>query len=308
MVVKEDRDLQHVFDIFEARRIFTIKVDIALVPLQMFAQLHTTYPEPSLASSSTSTKHPFVGNKSNEEDFKETIPSNIMKDRVNSGFEEDKDHQEEACNAYMPSDNADVEDEDSGDKQLSNAASFNWDSDFMIWDSSEDEDGIRKPIPMRKGRPFKALNDGRVNLEAGQLFKDLYHFRQLKENAKKAGDGFLSNCTSTYALMTIGNFMSDRQKGVLAALEMWWPRSNTRFCVRHIIANLQKQHKGPLNGMHVWKAANCINQEDFLEAMDELKTYNPEAYIYMMKVPLKQWAAHAFDANVKFEHTTNNIT
>ncbi|KAK3219493.1 hypothetical protein Dsin_013463 [Dipteronia sinensis] len=28
----------------------------------------------------------------------------------------------------------------------------------------------------------------------------------------------------------------------------------------------------------------------------------------MMKVPLKQWDAHAFDANVKSEHTTNNIT
>ncbi|KAK3225583.1 hypothetical protein Dsin_005445 [Dipteronia sinensis] len=102
--------------------------------------------------------------------------------------------------------------------------------------------------------------------------------------------------------------MSDRQKGVLAALEMKWPRSNTRFYVRHIIANLQKQHKGPLNGKHVWKAANCSNHRDFMEAMEELKTYNPEAYIYMTKVPLKQWAAHVFDANVKSEHTTNNIT
>ncbi|KAK1556296.1 hypothetical protein Q3G72_002204 [Acer saccharum] len=88
-----------------------------------------------------------------------------MKDRINSGFEEDKDHQEEAGNAYMPSDNSYAEYEDSGDEQLSNASSFNWDSDFMIGDSSEDENGISKPIPMREGRPFKASNDGRVNLE-----------------------------------------------------------------------------------------------------------------------------------------------
>ncbi|KAI9182004.1 hypothetical protein LWI28_020981 [Acer negundo] len=111
---------------------------------------------------------------SNEEGFEEIIPSNVMKDGVNSGFEEDKDHQEEAG-----SDNADVEDKDSGDEHLSNAASFNWDSDFMIKDSSEDEDGISKPIPMRKRRPFNALAYGRVNLEVGQLFKDLYHFRQV---------------------------------------------------------------------------------------------------------------------------------
>ncbi|KAK3225581.1 hypothetical protein Dsin_005443 [Dipteronia sinensis] len=98
-----------------------------------------------------------------------------MKDGVNTGFEEDKD-----CmngNSYMLSDNVDAEDEDSGDEQLSNAASFTWDNDFMIGDSSEDKDGIIKPIHMRKGRPFKALTDDRVNLEVGQLFKDLYNFR-----------------------------------------------------------------------------------------------------------------------------------
>ncbi|KAK4847943.1 hypothetical protein QYF36_007415 [Acer negundo] len=67
----------------------------------------------SYGKDTVTAKHPFFGDMSNEEGFEEIIPSNVMKDGVNSGFEEDKDHQEEA--GY---DNADVEDKDSGDEHL----------------------------------------------------------------------------------------------------------------------------------------------------------------------------------------------
>ncbi|TXG61099.1 hypothetical protein EZV62_012462 [Acer yangbiense] len=103
-------------------------------------------------------------------------------------------------------------------------------------------------------------------------------------------------------------FMSDCQKGVIDAIERFWPRSNTRHCVRHITANLQAKYKGQLSAVYVWNAANKSNKSDFLAEMENLKEANIDAYNYMMNIPLKHWALYAFDAYVKSEHTTNNIT
>ncbi|KAL5784528.1 hypothetical protein ACOSQ2_006920 [Xanthoceras sorbifolium] len=103
-------------------------------------------------------------------------------------------------------------------------------------------------------------------------------------------------------------FISDRQKGVLDAVELFWPRSTNRFCVRHIIANMQSKWKGQLNGIYMWDAANKSNKVDFLEEIEKLKTVCVDAYNYVMRIPLHSWCMHAFDTNVKSAHTTNNIT
>ncbi|KAL5865927.1 hypothetical protein ACOSQ3_003441 [Xanthoceras sorbifolium] len=103
-------------------------------------------------------------------------------------------------------------------------------------------------------------------------------------------------------------FMSDRQKGVKAALDTYWPDSSSRYCVRHIIANMHARFKGDLNGIYVWDAANCTNRADFQVEMNKLHDVCPAAYEYMMGIPLKHWCVHAFDLHVKSAHTTNNVT
>ncbi|KAL5826182.1 hypothetical protein ACOSQ4_017979 [Xanthoceras sorbifolium] len=102
--------------------------------------------------------------------------------------------------------------------------------------------------------------------------------------------------------------MSDRQKGVKAALDTYWPDSSSRYCVRHIIANMHARFKGDLNGIYVWDAANCTNRADFQVEMNKLRDVCPAAYEYMMGIPLKHWCVHAFDLHVKSAHTTNNVT
>ncbi|KAK2646147.1 hypothetical protein Ddye_021342 [Dipteronia dyeriana] len=67
-------------------------------------------------------------------------------------------------------------------------------------------------------------------------------------------------------------FMSDRQKGVLLAIEKHWPQFN-RFC-----------------------------------EISKLKTANEDAYNYIIKVELHHWTLHAFDSHVKSDYVTNNIT
>ncbi|KAH7573364.1 hypothetical protein JRO89_XS03G0129800 [Xanthoceras sorbifolium] len=94
--------------------------------------------------------------------------------------------------------------------------------------------------------------------------------------------------------------MSDRQKGVKAALDTYWPDSSSRYCVRNIIANMHARFKGDLNEVYVWVAANCSNRADFQVEMDKLFAVSPAAYEYMTGIPLKHWCVHAFNF-------TNNV-
>ncbi|KAK3184950.1 hypothetical protein Dsin_032236 [Dipteronia sinensis] len=48
-------------------------------------------------------------------------------------------------------------------------------------------------------------------------------------------------------------FMSDRQKGVLAAIKQQWPRADNRYCARHILANLTKECPGLKFGSYFGK-------------------------------------------------------
>ncbi|KAL5842643.1 hypothetical protein ACOSQ3_013246 [Xanthoceras sorbifolium] len=66
-------------------------------------------------------------------------------------------------------------------------------------------------------------------------------------------------------------FISDRQKRVLDAVELYRPRSTNCLCVRHIIANLKAKWKGQLNKVYMWNAANKSNKAEFLEEMEKLK-------------------------------------
>ena len=102
--------------------------------------------------------------------------------------------------------------------------------------------------------------------------------------------------------------MTDRQKGVIDAIEMWWPGSSNRFCLRHIIANLRAKHRGNQSSDMVWKAAKSSNNADFQNAMREMQETDQDAYNYMMKIPTKHWSRHAFDEHVKSDHVTNNIS
>ncbi|KAK2637785.1 hypothetical protein Ddye_025580 [Dipteronia dyeriana] len=62
-------------------------------------------------------------------------------------------------------------------------------------------------------------------------------------------------------------FMSDRQKGVLAAIKQQWPRADNRYCTRHFLANLTKECPRLKAGSYFWKSTYKVNRQDFMEAM-----------------------------------------
>ncbi|KAL5753631.1 hypothetical protein ACOSP7_021851 [Xanthoceras sorbifolium] len=98
------------------------------------------------------------------------------------------------------------------------------------------------------------------------------------------------------------SFITYRQKGVVDAIERWWPGSSNRFCVRHIF------HGGNNSSDMVFKAAKSTNKANFDKTMKKMREANIDAYNYMSRIPVCHWSRHAFDPYVKSDHVTNNIS
>ncbi|KAH9681294.1 SWIM-type domain-containing protein [Citrus sinensis] len=62
------------------------------------------------------------------------------------------------------------------------------------------------------------------------------------------------------------SFMSDRQKGLIHALQDVFPSSETRYCARHVYANFRK-HSAEILREYFWKAARATNKTEFDDAM-----------------------------------------
>lgn len=61
------------------------------------------------------------------------------------------------------------------------------------------------------------------------------------------------------------------KKSLLWGLEKYWPNVSTRYCARHIFANLKCKFPG-LNVMGLfWKACRAANQYDFERAMSQIR-------------------------------------
>ncbi|XP_074343713.1 uncharacterized protein LOC141687377 isoform X2 [Apium graveolens] len=69
-------------------------------------------------------------------------------------------------------------------------------------------------------------------------------------------------------------FISDRQKGLVNALESHVPEAEHRFCVMHLYRNLHKEHKSIGVRRLMWCAARATTEYFFKMHMDELKKGN----------------------------------
>ncbi|TXG62183.1 hypothetical protein EZV62_013546 [Acer yangbiense] len=70
-------------------------------------------------------------------------------------------------------------------------------------------------------------------------------------------------------------FMSDKQKGVIGALKMYWPKASVRFCARHIYANFNKQYSGQKMRKLFWKASKIGDKHEFKKCLQDIgKAFN----------------------------------
>ncbi|XP_010501437.1 PREDICTED: uncharacterized protein LOC104778687 [Camelina sativa] len=93
--------------------------------------------------------------------------------------------------------------------------------------------------------------------------------------------------------------VSDRQKGLIKAVELELPKIEHRKCVRHIYVNLKKNdpNKKRLKIL-LWDLAWCYNSKDYEERLERIHAYDSNLYEDVMKTKPKTWcrAFHKIDS------------
>ncbi|XP_024042355.1 uncharacterized protein LOC127899355 [Citrus sinensis] len=103
-------------------------------------------------------------------------------------------------------------------------------------------------------------------------------------------------------------FMSDRQKGILNALERVFPHALKRYCCRHIYSNFKQKFPGMLLKKEFWAACRSANQVYFNNHMAEIYSIYLAAHKWLLQIPVVCWAKHCFPIQIKCSHVTNNMT
>ncbi|KAL0284809.1 UNVERIFIED_CONTAM: hypothetical protein Scaly_2838700, partial [Sesamum calycinum] len=101
--------------------------------------------------------------------------------------------------------------------------------------------------------------------------------------------------------------MSDKQKGLIDAVDMLLPYCEHRFCVMHLYNNFKLAHKGLGLKMMLWKAAKATRVVDFEKIMNELRGKDLKAFKWLAKRPAAQWSRSYFRCNAKCDILLNNM-
>ena len=98
----------------------------------------------------------------------------------------------------------------------------------------------------------------------------VWFLQKLKKDLKLGnGDGF--------------TLVSDRQKGLLIAVDEELPSIEHRMCARHIYGNLRKIYPNkPQMKKLFWSVVESHNEADYKESMKELEDYDKEVYDTLM--------------------------
>ncbi|KAL0406383.1 UNVERIFIED_CONTAM: hypothetical protein Slati_3952200 [Sesamum latifolium] len=101
--------------------------------------------------------------------------------------------------------------------------------------------------------------------------------------------------------------MSDKQKGLIDAVDMLLPYCEHRFCVMHLYNNFKVAHKGLGLKMMLWKAAKATRIVDFEKIINELRGKDLEAFKWLAKRPAAHWSRSYFRCNAKYDILLNNM-
>ncbi|KAK8946345.1 hypothetical protein KSP39_PZI006942 [Platanthera zijinensis] len=101
--------------------------------------------------------------------------------------------------------------------------------------------------------------------------------------------------------------MSDKQKGLIRAVQELLPNAEHRFCLRHMYGNFKQIHKGLQLKNLLWKAASASRIVDFNTEMEKLRMYNIEAYNWVRAREPKNWARSHFSTWPKCDMLLNNL-
>lgn len=98
--------------------------------------------------------------------------------------------------------------------------------------------------------------------------------------------------------------MSDRDKGLSAAIPVVLPLAHPSSCVAHIERNVVHIFKSNFNKL-IWRAAKSYLNDDFEETMGKIASKNREAEHYLRNTPPSTWAISQYPVR-RFGIITSN--
>ncbi|XP_076885850.1 uncharacterized protein LOC143535506 [Bidens hawaiensis] len=102
-------------------------------------------------------------------------------------------------------------------------------------------------------------------------------------------------------------FISDRQKGLIQAVESVFPRAEHRFCCRHIHENLRQTWRGDLCKGLFYRAASATFVPYFNMAMEEIKKKNLDMFLWLSEFPAARLSRSHFSGRAKSDMLLNNL-
>ncbi|KAL2921261.1 Protein FAR1-RELATED SEQUENCE 6, partial [Bienertia sinuspersici] len=102
--------------------------------------------------------------------------------------------------------------------------------------------------------------------------------------------------------------ISDRQKGIEAALTIVWPKVGRRYCCKHLAKNWKGEFNGPLMYSLFWRACSATSPFTFRKAMERIEKENPLARIWLANLgDQSRWTRHKFDPQICSEENKTNF-
>src|SRR5579859_3247311 len=110
-----------------------------------------------------------------------------------------------------------------------------------------------------------------------------------------------------YLELAMLTFISDRQKGLLEAVEHVFPGSSHGYCLRHLYDNMHKKFKHKMLRELLWKAARATTAKAFDEAIAQMRCICSDAVTWLFEhAKPEHWAEFYFRGR-RYGHLTSNI-
>ncbi|XP_021810136.1 uncharacterized protein LOC110753530 [Prunus avium] len=102
-------------------------------------------------------------------------------------------------------------------------------------------------------------------------------------------------------------FISDKQKGIIPAIETLLPTTEHKMCVRHIYSNFRTEHAGLALKNILWAAARATIIPWYEAEMEKMKQQDEEVWKWLIKRPAKNWSRSHFEPHSKCDLLLNNL-
>ena len=102
-------------------------------------------------------------------------------------------------------------------------------------------------------------------------------------------------------------FLSDRQKGLLKAVEDVFPGCPHGYCLKHLEANFHKELKDKDLLPFLSKAAGVTTQPEFDKALEDMTSLNPKAVPWLWQHTKTEHWAEIYFSGRRYGHLTSNI-